>query len=75
VAGRASAGAGEAVSICPSDWRLYADGHASESCPDHPMIQGHEFSGTSRRWGGVSGPAVGPRWPWSRLGLRQVRSV
>lgn len=49
-----------AVSICPSDWRLYEDGHASGVYPDHPMIQGHEFSGDVAALGaGVSGPAVG----------------
>ncbi len=49
-----------AVSICPSDWRLYEDGHASGVVPDHPMIQGHEFSGDVAALGsGVSGPPVG----------------
>jgi L-iditol 2-dehydrogenase len=51
-----------AVSICPSDLRLYQDGHASGVVPDHPMIQGHEFSGTIEALGeGVTGPAVGTR--------------
>ena len=49
-----------AVSICPSDWRLYADGHASGVVPDHPMIQGHEFAGDIAALGeGVNGPPVG----------------
>lgn len=49
-----------AVSICPSDWRLYEDGHASGVVPDHPMIQGHEFSGDVAALGeGVSRPSVG----------------
>jgi L-iditol 2-dehydrogenase len=49
-----------AVAICPSDWRLYNDGHASGVVPDHPMIQGHEFSGDVAALGkGVTGPAVG----------------
>lgn len=59
-------GAGEvlvrvrAVAICPSDLRLYQDGHASGVVPDHPMIQGHEFSGEIAALGeGVGGPAVG----------------
>ncbi len=34
-----------AVSICASDCRMYWDGHAGGVIPDHPMIQGHEFSG------------------------------
>ena len=49
-----------AVSICPSDWRLYEDGHASGVVPDHPMIQGHEFSGDIAAWGeGVVEPPLG----------------
>lgn len=49
-----------AVSICPSDWRLYADGHASGVVPDHPMIQGHEFSGEVAALGaGVTDLPVG----------------
>lgn len=62
------AGAGEllvrvrAVAICPSDLRLYQEGHASGVVPDHPMIQGHEFSGDIAALGeGVEGPAVGTR--------------
>ena len=65
-----------AVSICPSDWRLYADGHASGVVPDHPMIQGHEFSGEVAALGeGVSGPAVGtavavePTWACGKCDL------
>jgi len=49
-----------AVAICPSDLRLYQDGHASGVVPDHPMIQGHEFSGEVAALGqGVGGPVVG----------------
>ncbi len=49
-----------AVSICPSDWRLYADGHASGVVPDRPMIQGHEFSGEVAALGaGVTDLPVG----------------
>lgn len=49
-----------AVAICPSDLRLYQDGHASGVVPDHPMIQGHEFSGEVAELGeGVDGPPVG----------------
>lgn len=51
-----------AVAICPSDLRLYQDGHASGVVPDHPMIQGHEFSGEIAALGeGVDGPPVGTR--------------
>ncbi|MGC9317053.1 MAG: zinc-dependent alcohol dehydrogenase [Armatimonadota bacterium] len=51
-----------AVAICPSDLRLYHDGHASGVVPDHPMIQGHEFSGEIAALGeGVEGPPVGTR--------------
>ncbi|MGD9495074.1 MAG: zinc-binding dehydrogenase [Armatimonadota bacterium] len=51
-----------AVAICPSDLRLYQDGHASGVVPDHPMIQGHEFSGEVAALGaGVPGPPVGTR--------------
>lgn len=58
-----------AVAVCPSDLRLYQDGHASGVVPDHPMIQGHEFSGEVAALGaGVEGPppgtpvAVEPSW-------------
>jgi L-iditol 2-dehydrogenase len=61
-------GAGEvllrvaAVAVCPSDWRLYEDGHAGGVVPDHPMIQGHEFAGEVVRLGlGVENPVVGTR--------------
>jgi L-iditol 2-dehydrogenase len=51
-----------AVSICPSDWRLYHYGHAGGVVPDHPLIQGHEFSGDVVALGdGVDSPAVGTR--------------
>lgn len=51
-----------AVAICPSDLRLYQEGHASGVVPDHPMIQGHEFSGEIAALGeGVDGPPMGTR--------------
>ncbi len=61
-------GAGEAlvrvraVSICPSDWRMYVDGHAGGVVPDRPIIQGHEFAGDVAALGpGTAGPRVGAR--------------
>jgi L-iditol 2-dehydrogenase len=52
-----------AVSICPSDLRLYEENVASGGVvPDHPMILGHEFSGEIAAFGpGVSAPALGTR--------------
>lgn len=51
-----------AVAICPSDLRLWEDGHAGGTYPDHPYIQGHEFSGEVAALGeGVAGPAPGTR--------------
>jgi L-iditol 2-dehydrogenase len=59
-----------AVCICPSDWRMYADGHAGGVVPDRPIIQGHEFAGDVVELGadaeGVqigSRVAVEPSWP------------
>jgi L-iditol 2-dehydrogenase len=59
----------KAVSICPSDLRLWEDGHAGGTWPDHPFTQGHEFSGAVAELGpGVEGPppatpvAVTPLW-------------
>ncbi len=50
----------KAVSICPSDLRLWEDGHAGGTWPDHPFTQGHEFSAAVAQLGqGVDGPAVG----------------
>ncbi len=73
---RPSAGPGEllvrvrAVTICPSDWRMYADGHAGGIVPSRPIIQGHEFAGDVVACGdGVVAPTVGsrvavePSWP------------
>lgn len=63
---RPTPGAGEllvrikAVAICPSDVRLWQDGHAAGVHPDHPYTQGHEFSGVVEELGsGVAGPAPG----------------
>ncbi len=60
----------KAVAICPSDLRLWEDGHAGGTYPDHPFTQGHEFSGVVEQLGpGVDGPepgtpvAVTPLWP------------
>lgn len=51
-----------AVAICPSDWRLYVDGHAGGVALERPIVQGHEFSGEVVALGeGVSEPAVGTR--------------
>lgn len=51
-----------ACAICASDVRLYLDGHAGGVVPDHPMIQGHEFSGDIVELGeSVTGPPVGTR--------------
>ena len=51
-----------AVSICASDCRMYWDGHAGGVLPDHPMIQGHEFSGDVVALGeGVTEPPIGTR--------------
>jgi L-iditol 2-dehydrogenase len=71
-----TAGPGEAlvrvraVSICPSDWRLYVDGHAGGKEPEWPFVQGHEFAGDVVALGSdVAGPAPGtrvavePSWP------------
>ena len=62
-----------AVSICPSDWRMYADGHAGGVVPERPIVQGHEFSGEVVALGPDSDPslavqigarvAVEPSWP------------
>ena len=50
----------KAIAICPSDSRLWEDGHASGTYPDHPYTQGHEFSGEVAELGqGVAGPPVG----------------
>lgn len=52
----------QAVAICASDVNMYEDGHSGGVWPDHPMIQGHEFSGVVAALGeGVEGPAVGTR--------------
>ncbi|MBI3946334.1 MAG: alcohol dehydrogenase catalytic domain-containing protein [Armatimonadetes bacterium] len=51
-----------AVSICPSDWRLYVDGHAGGAALSGPIIQGHEFCGDVAAHGpGVDAPPIGAR--------------
>ncbi len=59
----------KAVAICPSDLRLWEDGHAGGTYPDHPFTQGHEFAGLVEALGPeVDGPppgtavAVTPLW-------------
>jgi len=59
-----------AVTICPSDWRMYVDGHSGGVVPERPIIQGHEFTGDVVSIGdGVTEPAIGsrvavePSWP------------
>jgi len=59
-----------AVSVCPSDWRLFADGHTAGALPRGPIIPGHEFAGDVIALGeGVSAfrpgdrVAVDPTWP------------
>lgn len=66
----------KAVAICPSDVRLWEDGHAGGTYPDHPFVQGHEFSGVVEELGpGVDGPAPGtpvvvtPLWPCGECDL------
>lgn len=51
-----------AVTICPSDWRMYVDGHAGGVRPERPIIQGHEFAGEVAACGpDVASPCVGAR--------------
>lgn len=64
------------VSICPSDWRLFVDGHAGGVVPRTPIIQGHEFSGDVAAVGAnVSGfpigarVAVDPSWPCGKCDM------
>jgi len=65
-----------AVAICPSDWRLYVDGHAGGAPLTGPIVQGHEFSGDVAALGeGVEVPPVGarvavePSWACGRCDL------
>jgi L-iditol 2-dehydrogenase len=65
-----------AVAICPSDLRLWEDGHAGGTYPDHPFTPGHEFSGVVAELGPeVDGPppgtavAVTPLWPCRQCDL------
>lgn len=67
-----------AVAICPSDLRLWEDGHAGGTYPDHPFTQGHEFSATVEQLGpGVAGPppgtpvAVTPLWSCGKCDMCQ----
>lgn len=64
------------MAICPSDVRLWEDGHAGGTYPDHPFVQGHEFSGVVEELGpGVDGPPPGtpvvatPLWPCGQCDL------
>ncbi len=51
-----------AVSVCPSDWRLYDSGDAGGAPLQAPIVQGHEFSGDIVATGeGVTDPPVGSR--------------
>ena len=58
------------VAICPSDLGLFVEGHSSGVQPDHPMVQGHEFSGVIAQLGEGVDPelqvgmrvAVEPSW-------------
>lgn len=51
-----------ACAICPSDWRLYEDGHAGGVALERPIIQGHEFAGDVVAHGeGVDSPPIGAR--------------
>jgi L-iditol 2-dehydrogenase len=58
------------VAICPSDLGLFVEGHSSGVVPDHPMVQGHEFSGVIAQVGEGVQPelqvgtrvAVEPSW-------------
>ena len=66
----------KAVAICPSDLRLWEDGHAGGTYPDHPFTQGHEFAGVVEQLGeDVDGPppgtpvAVTPLWPCGECDL------
>ena len=67
----------EVVALCPSDLGLFVEGHSSGVQPDHPMIQGHEFSGVIAQLGEGVGPelqvgmrvAVEPSWPCGECDL------
>ena len=51
-----------AVTVCPSDWRMYIDGHAGGVVPPGPIIQGHEFAGdVVKAHPSANLPAVGTR--------------
>lgn len=52
----------QAVAICPSDWRMWLDGHAGGFVPEWPITQGHEFSGDVAGVGAdVGGLSMGDR--------------
>jgi len=51
-----------AVAICPSDVRIYNDGHAGGVVPEQPLTLGHEFSGVVEQISeGVAEVAPGDR--------------
>ncbi len=51
-----------AAAICPSDVRIYEEGHAGGVVPERPLTLGHEFSGVVEALGAqVEGVAVGDR--------------
>lgn len=51
-----------AVAICPSDVRIYEEGHAGGVVPERPLTLGHEFAGVAEALGSeVEGLAAGDR--------------
>ena len=73
-----------AVSVCPSDWRLWESGDAGDAPLTAPIIQGHEFAGDVAGMAGDVGDlalgtrvAVDPSWhcgtcDMCRRGLQNV---
>lgn len=65
-----------AVAICPSDVRIYNEGHAGGVVPEQPLTLGHEFSGVVQQVGeqvtevAPGDPvAVEPSWHCGRCDL------